>query len=338
MVTDSRGCARAIKQRGSMHLSSVETRTPSPQNPDIMFRLFATLLLVSAATATDFNKCFTSEAAGPRWCSGQTTHLPPILTELDSRWGRSQAFTCGNLARRCCWSAGFLGDLPFPTPTHLGASPYSPRFTLIESQDLDVKNCPNHSSWIQWLVVAGKSGTPPTALSVNGCAQQPCSFKPGAQVAVNVTFLVDHTVSKMTPDVKAVTLGITTDYPLPQTDGCKALIGSSCPVEDGESVVYELRINIPPINIKATWVRLSVGPLPDFRGNLPFPPHLHSGVVPYSSHFTPIGSQDLRVVNGAILKKRTHYACTNADVDLTFTMADQAEDVLTCFELNGKVV
>ncbi|KAJ8867006.1 hypothetical protein PR048_032868 [Dryococelus australis] len=34
----------------------------------------------------------------------------------------------------------FLGDLPFLPPLHSGAAPYSPRFTLIDSQDLDIKH------------------------------------------------------------------------------------------------------------------------------------------------------------------------------------------------------
>ncbi|KAJ8878679.1 hypothetical protein PR048_019264 [Dryococelus australis] len=37
----------------------------------------------------------------------------------------------GNSARRCRWLAGFLCDLPFSTPLHYGAAPYSPRFILI---------------------------------------------------------------------------------------------------------------------------------------------------------------------------------------------------------------
>ncbi|KAJ8895871.1 hypothetical protein PR048_001211 [Dryococelus australis] len=45
--------------------------------------------------------------------------------------------------RRCHWSADFLGDLPFPPPPHSGVDPYSPPFTLIGSQDLDVKNQTN---------------------------------------------------------------------------------------------------------------------------------------------------------------------------------------------------
>ncbi|KAJ8887813.1 hypothetical protein PR048_014031 [Dryococelus australis] len=44
-----------------------------------------------------------------------------------------------NRARRRHWSASFLGDLPFPPSLRSGATPYTPRFTLIGSQDLAVK-------------------------------------------------------------------------------------------------------------------------------------------------------------------------------------------------------
>ncbi|KAJ8890224.1 hypothetical protein PR048_009732 [Dryococelus australis] len=37
----------------------------------------------------------------------------------------------------------FLGDLPFPPPLHSGAAPYTPRFSLIGSQELDVHIYPN---------------------------------------------------------------------------------------------------------------------------------------------------------------------------------------------------
>ncbi|KAJ8893560.1 hypothetical protein PR048_006159 [Dryococelus australis] len=45
-----------------------------------------------------------------------------------------------NRAGRRRWSACFLGDLPFAPPLHSVATPYLPHFTLIESQDLDVKS------------------------------------------------------------------------------------------------------------------------------------------------------------------------------------------------------
>ncbi|KAJ8877047.1 hypothetical protein PR048_021499 [Dryococelus australis] len=39
--------------------------------------------------------------------------------------GCSQIFACGNRARRCSWSAGFLTDFPFLLPLHCNTAPYT---------------------------------------------------------------------------------------------------------------------------------------------------------------------------------------------------------------------
>ncbi|KAJ8879356.1 hypothetical protein PR048_019964 [Dryococelus australis] len=54
------------------------------------------------------------------------------------RRNHSRIFTCGNRAGRSCWSAGLFGDLLFHHPLHSGSAPYSPNFTLISSQFIDV--------------------------------------------------------------------------------------------------------------------------------------------------------------------------------------------------------
>ncbi|KAJ8873986.1 hypothetical protein PR048_024826 [Dryococelus australis] len=56
---------------------------------------------------------------------------------VQSPAGSLRIFASGYRAGRYHWSAGFLGDLPFPPPLHSGAAPYSPHFTLIGSQYLD---------------------------------------------------------------------------------------------------------------------------------------------------------------------------------------------------------
>ncbi|KAJ8866049.1 hypothetical protein PR048_033573 [Dryococelus australis] len=61
---------------------------------------------------------------------------PTRRTVFDPQQVHSRVFACGSRAGRCRWSAGFLGDLPFPLPLHSGAAPYTPRFTRIGSQDL----------------------------------------------------------------------------------------------------------------------------------------------------------------------------------------------------------
>ncbi|KAJ8868512.1 hypothetical protein PR048_030040 [Dryococelus australis] len=59
--------------------------------------------------------------------------LPPRRTEFDSLRGLR-------------WLADLLGGLPFPPPLHSSAAQYSHRFTLIGSEDLDVKSRPNLST------------------------------------------------------------------------------------------------------------------------------------------------------------------------------------------------
>ncbi|KAJ8886722.1 hypothetical protein PR048_012934 [Dryococelus australis] len=52
------------------------------------------------------------------------TFLPSRRTGFNSQQGCSQIFACGNHAGQCRWSAGFLGNLLFPSPFHSGAAPY----------------------------------------------------------------------------------------------------------------------------------------------------------------------------------------------------------------------
>ncbi|KAJ8880091.1 hypothetical protein PR048_020714 [Dryococelus australis] len=54
-----------------------------------------------------------------------------------------QDFRKGSCAGRCRWPAGFLRDIMFPPQLHSGSAPCSPRFTLINSRDLDVKSRSN---------------------------------------------------------------------------------------------------------------------------------------------------------------------------------------------------
>ncbi|KAJ8885838.1 hypothetical protein PR048_012044 [Dryococelus australis] len=59
---------------------------------------------------------------------------PPIKAN------RVQSPAGGNSAGRCCWSAGPLGDLPFPPSLHSGAFPYPLQSTFIGSRDLAVRS------------------------------------------------------------------------------------------------------------------------------------------------------------------------------------------------------
>ncbi|KAJ8878841.1 hypothetical protein PR048_019430 [Dryococelus australis] len=89
--------------------------------------------------------------------------LPTKANRVQPPAGSLRSFASRNRARRCSWSAGFLGNLPFPPPLHFGTAVYSPHFTFIGSQDLAVKIRPNlftHLSSFQHK--NGKIDTPPS--------------------------------------------------------------------------------------------------------------------------------------------------------------------------------
>ncbi|KAJ8891748.1 hypothetical protein PR048_004301 [Dryococelus australis] len=75
-------------------------------------------------------------------CADQGQEAREPRTGLDSLRGRP-GFSRVEIVRATPLSAGFLGDLPPPPPSNFGAAPYSPRFALFGSQDLDVKSGPD---------------------------------------------------------------------------------------------------------------------------------------------------------------------------------------------------
>ncbi|KAJ8878167.1 hypothetical protein PR048_022634 [Dryococelus australis] len=75
-------------------------------------------------------------------CLGETENCVPILQLsetkdvvvrlLASHFDKPGSIIARNVTGRCCWPAGFLGELPFPPPVHSGAAPYliSPSLAL----------------------------------------------------------------------------------------------------------------------------------------------------------------------------------------------------------------
>ncbi|KAJ8894141.1 hypothetical protein PR048_006751 [Dryococelus australis] len=92
------------------------------------------------------------------------TPPPSKRTGFDSQAGHSRISARGNRAGRYCCSAGFLGDIPFLPPLYSGAAPYSHRFTLIGSRDLDFKCRPNLFTHLFFLKSVPKYGYSMTVL------------------------------------------------------------------------------------------------------------------------------------------------------------------------------
>ncbi|KAJ8891619.1 hypothetical protein PR048_004147 [Dryococelus australis] len=82
--------------------------TPIWRERTARFRLFEFIRCVSGATVAE-----------------RLARLPPTKTNWAQSLAGSPDLASGNHAGRCCWSAGLLGDLPFPPPLHSDAAPYS---------------------------------------------------------------------------------------------------------------------------------------------------------------------------------------------------------------------
>ncbi|KAJ8869914.1 hypothetical protein PR048_028923 [Dryococelus australis] len=153
---------------------------PPPQHPNFtrrMSRLFnftinhrKKSLLLPAYTLTDAlgdmrpvkmvlnsNSVYLS-FAGP--AVAYTTRLPSRRTWFYSRPGSPPGFRiwvpCGTMPL----VGGFSRGSPSSPPLHSGAAPHSPRFTLIGSQNLDVKILPNLFTGSEFVPCIGKSNPP----------------------------------------------------------------------------------------------------------------------------------------------------------------------------------
>ncbi|KAK7789643.1 hypothetical protein R5R35_007709 [Gryllus longicercus] len=89
-----------------------------------------------------------------------------------------------------------------------------------------------------------KNGLAPVYVDIPGCDSLPCKFIRGRDIAADVDFLIDHTVSTLNTKVMATSLGVTIEYPLPDPNACNGLTNSECPLKDGEEVIYHLEMPI----------------------------------------------------------------------------------------------
>ncbi|KAJ8886303.1 hypothetical protein PR048_012514 [Dryococelus australis] len=108
-------------------------QSPAGSRPDFrMWKLCRTMPIVlgfsrgSPVPTLPFRRCSTLTSLTLIGSQGlYVARFLPQRTWFNPRPGHSRIFVCGNSAGRCRCSAGFLGDLPFPSLFHSGAAPYS---------------------------------------------------------------------------------------------------------------------------------------------------------------------------------------------------------------------
>uniref|UniRef100_A0A182PQI6 MD-2-related lipid-recognition domain-containing protein n=1 Tax=Anopheles epiroticus TaxID=199890 RepID=A0A182PQI6_9DIPT len=84
------------------------------------------------------------------------------------------------------------------------------------------------------------NGVPPPAIvSIEGCSEMPCNFIRGANTTMTMVYEAPFDVEILTYHRIVTSLGITASLPWkPERDqGCKWLIGTSCPIRKGELVI-----------------------------------------------------------------------------------------------------
>ncbi|KAJ8873763.1 hypothetical protein PR048_024597 [Dryococelus australis] len=232
---------------------------------------------------------------GPRRLIGQPACLSPRGTGFGPRPDYPRILVFGNRAGRCRLSTGFLWNIPCPPPLHSGAAPYAPRFTLIRSQDLEVKgrlNRSTHSLNLRQLIsifeepVAGPSNSSPHVDSVdrNSCAT-PCwceCAEKGPDWTSDSDFEDWPSSGELFyPDRDSSPTGVLSAERLDCSPPRKA--------NGVHSPAASLRIFAS--GDRAGRCRWSA----DFLGDLPFVPPLHCGAAPFSPYLTHVGSQDLVV-------------------------------------------
>ncbi|KAJ8877123.1 hypothetical protein PR048_021576 [Dryococelus australis] len=130
--------------------SSIDGSCFQSERSRLRMRQILLLIEISNRQFRRFEMNFISISSPDLNSNGATVFCVDLRSDFgsrfDSRRGRSPDFRNSDLCRTTSLVGGFPGDLPFPSPFHSGAAPYSSRFTLIGSQDLEVKSRPNLST------------------------------------------------------------------------------------------------------------------------------------------------------------------------------------------------
>ncbi|KAJ8871645.1 hypothetical protein PR048_027972 [Dryococelus australis] len=251
-------------------------------------------------------------------------HPERRLTAFDSWRGRPRIFACGNRAGRCRWSAGLPRRSPVSPRLCVPALLHSdsPRFTLIGSQDLDVKVLfylelssafeaeKRHYAQGQY-----------TGRTFNSVAGQ-CVFKTlcDAVQATAISTLASHQSEpgsipvwvtrfsqvEIVPLVTVPSRGPPASHPPPPNFRHRSIF-TSITLIDSEDLDSPLRYRCGTAACIATYShtclrtgaavaqRLDRSSQTKTTRDLSFPSPLHCGAAPCSHRFTLIGFQDLDV-------------------------------------------
>ncbi|KAJ8893489.1 hypothetical protein PR048_006087, partial [Dryococelus australis] len=155
-LKSSMTCNHAIKARivlvGRQDLAAAETERGSCEirYPAAQERVLFTAALDNSGPSFATKDVLSPDILGPDTrCQGGVSlarrdNAPQLLAPVIGAGTHvSSNSASAENAGRCRWSVGFLGDLPFPPPLHSSAVPFSPRLTLICSQDFVVKSSLN---------------------------------------------------------------------------------------------------------------------------------------------------------------------------------------------------
>ncbi|KAJ8869044.1 hypothetical protein PR048_030595 [Dryococelus australis] len=139
-----------VAQLSAAGVSQQPSYVKIPVIKHFIYRLFARGVLVPVweadmrcVSTPGHAACARSRGNMEKIADVETTRLPPRRNRFDSRRGDSSDILKWESCRTISLFGGFSQISPPPTLLHSGAAPYSPHFTRIGSQELDVKSRPN---------------------------------------------------------------------------------------------------------------------------------------------------------------------------------------------------
>ncbi|XP_052863620.1 NPC intracellular cholesterol transporter 2 homolog a-like [Anopheles cruzii] len=88
-----------------------------------------------------------------------------------------------------------------------------------------------------------------TSVTLTGCTQMPCELVRGSDIWMELDFQAPFAAQNLQYRVVATALGITAPYELPpdRAAACNWLVGTTCPISQGEDVSSTLSMPVLPI-------------------------------------------------------------------------------------------